>query len=108
MKWPPSTGEATWMLQASLTKALWPPVGSTRSFYDNFVFDELLGMATSSADIKKRDAYLRAAQIVMNEDAPFVFLVTPMLIWGKSKKVNDMVFSPLSLTFASEKTWIQK
>lgn len=108
MKWPPSTGEATWMLQASLTKALWPPVGSTRSFYDNPVFDELLNMATSSADVKKRDAYLRAAQIVMNEDAPFVFLVTPMLIWGKSKKVNDMVFSPLSLAFASEKTWIQK
>lgn len=107
-KWPPSTGEATWMLQACLTKALWPPVGGTRSFYDNPVFEELLTKATSSADIKKRDAYLRAAQILLNEDTPFVYLVTPMLIWGKSTKLHDMVFSPLSLTFASEKTWLDK
>jgi peptide/nickel transport system substrate-binding protein len=108
MKWPPSTGEATWMLQASCTKAQWPPVGSNRSFYDSPVFDDLLEKATSSADSRKRDAYLRAAQIVMNEDAPFVFLVTPMSIWGKSKKVHDMVFTPLSTCYASEKTWIEK
>ena len=104
----PSTGEATWMLQAACTKSLWPPVGRNRGFYSNPVFEELLQNATTSVDIEKRDAYLRAAQIILGEDAPWVSLVTPKLVWGKSKKLHDMVFSPLSLTFASEKTWIEE
>ena len=107
-KWPPSSGEATWMFHASLSRSLWPPAGGVRSFYDNPLFDELLNKATSATSPDQRDAYLRAAQIILNEDTPFVYLVTPMAIWGMSRKLHDMVYSPLTLTFASEKTWVER
>jgi ABC-type transport system substrate-binding protein len=107
-KWGPSTAEATWMFDSIATTHKVPPAGGNRAFYSNPIFDELLDIAMSSPDVKKRDAYLRAAQIIFNEDAPFVFLITPEAFWGKSKKVHDFVFSPISQSWPSEKTWIEK
>lgn len=107
-KWPPSSGEATWMFNASLLRQFWPPAGGNRTFYDNPVFEEMLTKAVMSTETDARDRYLRAAQILLAEDTPFIYLVTPMAAWGSTTKLHDMVYSPLTLTFASEKTWLER
>ncbi len=108
MKWAPSTAEASWVLWPAFTKANWPPTGSTRSFYHNPAFDKLVDLSMTSSDVKLRDAYLRAAQIVLAEDAAVAFLISPKIIMAQSKKVHGIVFSPLALIYATEKTWVDK
>ena len=101
-----SSGEVSDALAQMATKRFFPPAGRNRAFYSNPVVEELITLGSSSMDVKKRDMYMRGAQIIITEDAPWVPLVTPHLIWAQSNKVHGMVYSPLTHTFATEQTWI--
>jgi ABC-type transport system substrate-binding protein len=103
-----SSGEVSDALAQMCIKRYFPPNGRNRAFYSNPVVEELIIKGTSSVDVKKRDAYMAAAQILISEDAPWVPIITPKLIWAQSQKVHDMVFSPLTQTFANEKTWLEE
>ncbi len=106
-KWPPSTGEATWMMQF-LTCGAVPPNGSNRTFWCNPVYDDLLNQATSAKSQDVRDAMLRAAQLVLREDAPLAAMVTPSFVWAERDSVSDLVASPLTFIFADENTAVKE
>lgn len=92
---PPATGDASWVFDSDLRSTQIPPKGGNRSFYASDVFDALLDTATASSNDATRDAYLRAAQLVLVEDAPWVFLVTPTAISAQSAKLKNWVIDPV-------------
>ena len=54
------------------------------------------------------DAPLREAQQIAINEAPYIFLISPNMIVGTSKKVRDVVNLPLELTYLTEKSWKEK
>ena len=46
-------------------------------------------------------------QIVIKE-APAIFLISPNMIVGATKKVHGVVNLPLELTYLTEKSWKEK
>ncbi len=107
--WSPSTGEGRWAMYPTFGgKSQWAPKGSNRFFYSDPDFDELLTKATTAVDTKDRDENLKKAQELIVKDAPAIFLIAPKEIVGMSAKLSGLVNLPLEMTFADEKTALEK
>ncbi len=109
-QWPPSTGEASWVFTATAHTNAVPPNGVNRAFYSSPVFDHLLATSMAQRDNAMRDEFLRGAQLVLREDAPWVFLLTPSVVAGKRSNVQNFVFDPVGgvSTWANEQTWLRQ
>ena len=44
----------------------------------------------------------------MIKDAPVIFLISPNMVVGQSKKVHEVTNLPLELTYMTEKSWKEK
>jgi len=106
--WSPSTGEAHWGTFPLLHSSQLAPKGDNRGFFVSKALDDAVDKATTATSEQGRLGSLREAQQVIIKDAPAVFLISPNMIVGASKKVHGVVNLPLELTYLTEKSWKEK
>jgi peptide/nickel transport system substrate-binding protein len=106
--WSPSTGEARWGTFPLLHSSQLAPKGDNRGFFASKALDEAIDKATLATTDSARLGALREAQQIAIKEAPYIFLISPNMIVGTSKKVHDVVNLPLELTYLTEKSWKQK
>ena len=89
-----STGDADLALTVSFTRESFPPASNNWSFYSNDRVEELVEAGRSSGDpAVRQDAYSEALGIIW-EDAPWVFLVSPDSIAGRSASITGVKAAP--------------
>src|SRR6266542_7122547 len=106
--WSPSTGEAHWGTFPLLHSSQQAPKGDNRGFFASKALDDAMDKAGTATSDKARLAALREAQQIVINDASHVFLISPNMIVGASKKVHAVVNLPLELTYLTEKSWKEK
>jgi ABC-type transport system substrate-binding protein len=106
--WSPSTGEAQWGIFPLLHSSQLAPKGDNRGFFASKALDDAIDKATTATSEQVRLGALREAQQIIIKDAPAVFLISPNMIVGASKKVHGVVNLPLELTYLTEKSWKEK
>ncbi len=106
--WSPSTGEAQWGIFPLLHSSQLAPKGDNRGFFTSKALDDAVDKATSATSDQSRLGALREAQQIIIKEAPAVFLVSPNMIVGATKKVHGVVNLPLELTYLTEKSWKEK
>ena len=106
--WSPSTGEAHWGTFPLLHSSQQAPKGDNRGFFASPALDAALDRATVAKSDQARLAALREVQEIVIKEAPAVFLISPNMIVGASKKVHGVVNLPLELTYLTEKSWKEK
>jgi peptide/nickel transport system substrate-binding protein len=106
--WSPSTGEARWGMFPLIHSSQLAPKGDNRGFFVSKPLDDALDHATVATSDQSRVAALREAQQIIIKDAPYIFLISPNMIVGTSKKVHGVMNLPLELTYMTEKTWKEK
>src|SRR5690606_5719388 len=89
-----STGDADLALTTSFTAQSFPPASNNWSFYQNDRVEELVAAGRSSGDPQTRAAAYEEAQAIIWEDAPWVFLVSPDSIAGRSAEISGVVAAP--------------
>src|SRR5215813_13298753 len=102
--WSPSTGEARWGTFPLLHSSQLAPKGDNRGFFTSKAFDDAIDRATVATSDSSRVAALREAQQIVIKEAPAIFLISPNMIVGTSKKVHDVTNLPLELTYLTEKS----
>src|SRR5262249_11031919 len=80
------------------------PKGDNRGFFASRAFDEAIDKATLATTDPARLGALREAQQIAINEAPYIFLISPNMIVGTSKKVHDVTNLPLELTYVTEKS----
>ena len=106
--WSPSTGEARWGIFPLLHSSQQAPKGDNRGFFASKALDHSVDRATVATSDQSRLAALREAQQIVIKEAPAIFLISPNMIVGMSKKVHDVTNLPLELTYMTEKSWKEK
>jgi len=106
--WSPSTGEAQWGMFPLLHSSQMAPKGDNRGFFSSKALDDALDRATSATSDQARLAALSEAQQVIIKEAPAIFLLSPNMVVGQTKKVHGVVNLPLELTYFTEKSWKEK
>src|SRR5215831_19506928 len=106
--WSPSTGEARWGTFPLLHSSQFAPKGDNRGFFASRAFDDAIDKATLATTDPARLGALREAQQIAINEAPYIFLISPNMIVGTSKKVHDVTNLPLELTYLTEKSWKEK
>jgi ABC-type transport system substrate-binding protein len=106
--WSPSTGEAQWGIFPLLHSSQLAPKGDNRGFFASKALDDAMDKATTATSDAARLGALREAQQIIIKDAPAIFLISPNMIVGASKKVHGVVNLPLELTYLTEKSWKEK
>jgi ABC-type transport system substrate-binding protein len=106
--WSPSTGEAQWGIFPLLHSSQLAPKGDNRGFFASKALDDAIDKATTATSEQTRLGALREAQQIIIKDAPVIFLISPNMIVGASKKVHGVVNLPLELTYLTEKSWKEK
>jgi len=106
--WSPSTGEARWGTFPLLHSSQLAPKGDNRGFFASKVLDDAIDKATLATTDQSRLGALREVQQIAIKEAPYIFLISPNMIVGTSKKVHDVVNLPLELTYLTEKSWKDK
>jgi ABC-type transport system substrate-binding protein len=106
--WSPSTGEAQWGIYPLLHSSQLAPKGDNRGFFVSKALDDAIDKATTATSDAARLGALREAQQIIIKDAPAIFLISPNMIVGASKKVHGVVNLPLELTYLTEKSWKEK
>jgi ABC-type transport system substrate-binding protein len=106
--WSPSTGEARWGIFPLLHSSQLSPKGDNRGFFASKPLDDAVDRATVATTDQARLAALREAQQIIIKEAPDIFLISPNMIVGMSKKVRDIMNLPLELTYMTEKSWKEK
>jgi ABC-type transport system substrate-binding protein len=106
--WSPSTGEAQWGIFPLLHSSQLAPKGDNRGFFASKALDDAIDKATTATSEQARLGALREAQQIIIKDAPAVFLISPNMIVGASKRVHGVVNLPLELTYLTEKSWKEK
>src|SRR5215467_660903 len=106
--WSPSTGEARWGMFPLLHSSQLAPKGDNRGFFTSKAFDDAIDRATVATSDSSRVAALREAQQIVIKEAPAIFLISPNMVVGMSKKVHDITNLPLELTYMTEKSWKEK
>jgi ABC-type transport system substrate-binding protein len=84
------------------------PKGDDRGFFVSRALDDAIDKAGTATSDKARLAALREAQQIIINEASHVFLISPNMIVGASKKVRGVVNLPLELTYLTEKSWKEK
>jgi glutathione transport system substrate-binding protein len=93
--WSASTGDADWGLRPLLGgKAAFPPVLFNTAYYDNPQVNKDIQAGLTTADPSKRAAAYKDAQAVIWKDAPWVFLVSPDIIYARSKRLSGVYIMP--------------
>jgi len=106
--WSPSTGEAHWGTFPLLHSSQQAPRGDNRGFFASRALDEAIDRAATATTEPARLAALREAQQIAIKEAPFIFLISPHMIVGMSRKVHGVVNLPLELTYLTERSWKEK
>ncbi|HKW95655.1 MAG TPA: glutathione ABC transporter substrate-binding protein [Methylomirabilota bacterium] len=106
--WSPSTGEAQWGIFPLLYSSQAAPKGDNRGFFSSKALDDAVDKATSATSEQARLGALREAQQIIIKEAPAIFLISPNMIVGATKKVHGVVNLPLELTYLTEKSWKEK
>ena len=106
--WSPSTGEAHWGTFPLLHSSQQAPRGDNRGFFVSPALDGAIDKATVAKGEQARLSALREVQEIVIKEAPAVFLISPNMIVGASKKVHGVVNLPLELTYLTEKSWKDK
>jgi peptide/nickel transport system substrate-binding protein len=106
--WSPSTGEARWGTFPLLHSSQHAPKGDNRGFFASKALDEAIEKATVAASDQARLGALREAQQIAIKEAPYIFLISPNMVVGTSKKVRGAVNLPLELTYLTEKSWKER
>src|SRR5947209_6887217 len=106
--WSPSTGEARWGTFPILHSSQLAPKGDNRGFFVSRGLDEAIDKATLATTDQARLGALREAQQIAIKEAPYIFLISPNMIVGTSKKVRGVMNLPLELTYLTEKSWKEK
>jgi len=89
-----STGDADLALTTSFTRQSFPPASNNWSFYSAERVEELVLAGRSSGDPATRaEAYDEALAIIW-QDAPWVFLVSPDSIAGRSTSITGIRAAP--------------
>ncbi len=89
--WGPSTMEADWATRPILTRATWScDGGSNYSYYTNERVEELIQIGLSSTDQNERLAAYAEMQRIIVEDAPWIFVDTPGVLWAKNSNVQGI------------------
>jgi len=70
--------------------------------------DDAIDKATLATTDQARLGALREAQQIAIKEAPYIFLISPNMIVGTSKKVHGVMNLPLELTYLTEKSWKEK
>src|SRR5215471_6974073 len=97
--WSPSTGEAQWGTFPLLHSSQWVPKGDNRGFFSSKALDDALDRATTATSDQARLAALGEAQQVIIKEAPVIFLLSPNMVVGQTKKVHGVVNLPLELAY---------
>jgi ABC-type transport system substrate-binding protein len=103
--WSPSTGEAHWGIFPLLHSSQLAPRGDNRGFFSSKALDDAIDKAATATSEQARLAGLREAQQIIINEAPVIFLISPNMIVGMSKKVRGVVNLPLELTYLTEQSW---
>jgi len=106
--WSPSTGEAQWGTFPLLHSSQQAPKGDNRGFFASKALDDAIDKATTATSDQARLGALREAQQIIIKESPAIFLISPNMIVGASKKVHGVVNLPLELTYLTEKSWKDK
>ena len=106
--WSPSTGEARWGTFPILHSSQLAPKGDNRGFFVSRGLDDAIDKATLATTDQARLGALREAQQIAIKEAPYIFLISPNMIVGTSKKVRGVMNLPLELTYLTEKSWKEK
>ncbi|ELK48084.1 glutathione ABC transporter substrate-binding protein [Halobacillus sp. BAB-2008] len=88
--WSPSTADADWGLRPLFSSESFPPESYNTSYYKNDQVDELLQKALNTADDDKRAEYYAEAQEMIWNDAPWVFLAVPDLLYAHQDYVKGI------------------
>src|SRR5499433_3860816 len=92
--WSPSTGEARWGIFPLLHSSQLAPKGDNRGFFRSKALDDAIDKATLATTDQARLGALREAQQIAIKEAPYIFLISPNMIVGTSKKVREVVNLP--------------
>ncbi|MDM5300241.1 glutathione ABC transporter substrate-binding protein [Bacillus vallismortis] len=93
--WSPSTGDADWGLRPVFGgEEAFPPNSYNTSYYQSNTVNSLLNQALQTSDTAKRKELYGKAQQQIWEDAPWVFLAVPDLIYAKKDSVDGVVMQP--------------
>ena len=93
--WSASTGDADWGLRPLLGgKAAFPPVLFNTAYYDSPQVNKDIQAGLTTADPSKRAAAYKDAQAQIWKDAPWVFLVSPDIIYARSKHLSGVYIMP--------------
>jgi glutathione transport system substrate-binding protein len=93
--WSASTGDADWGIRPLLGgPAAFPPTLFNTAYYDSPVVDKDIEAGLTTADPSKRAAAYKDAQAQIWKDAPWVFLVSPDIIYAKAKKLSGVYIMP--------------
>src|SRR5262249_12849409 len=97
--WSPSTGQAQWGTFPRLHSSQVAPKGDNRGFFVSKALDDALDKATTATSEQARLGALREVQQIVIKEAPALFLISPNMIVGGTKKVHGVVNLPLELTY---------
>jgi glutathione transport system substrate-binding protein len=93
--WSASTGDADWGLRPLLGgRPSFPPVLFNTAYYDSPQVNKDIQAGLTTADPSKRAAAYKDAQAAIWKDAPWVFLVSPDIIYAKSKHLSGVYIMP--------------
>ena len=92
--WSPSTADADWGLRPLFSSSSFPPDAYNTAYYSNEKVDALLQEGLQTADNKERGKIYAEAQQKIWEDAPWVFLAVPDLLYAKQDYVEGLTMLP--------------
>src|SRR5262249_1487853 len=84
------------------------PKGDNRGFFVSKAFDDAIDKATTATSDQARVGALREAQQIVIKEAPAIFLISPNMIVGATKKVHGVMNLPLELTYFTGKSWKER
>lgn len=97
--WSPSTADADWGLRPIYTKDQFAPEGSNRSFYTNPEVEELIVQGLEVLDEEERAGVYAAAQEIIMDDAPNIFLYAPRYFSGIREDVEGVSTTQIGVVF---------
>jgi glutathione transport system substrate-binding protein len=92
--WSPSTGDADWALRPLLGGSSFPPVSYNTAYYKNAEVDRLIQEGLKTTDASERKSAYSAAQKLIWNDAPWVFLGSPNNVYGVKSYLKNAFLSP--------------
>lgn len=104
LSWIMDNGDPDNFLYVLLSGEQWPPNGFNNAFYRNETVDWLLREARTTFDEARRKALYEAAQGLIAEDSPWVWVDHGKEIFPMSARVTGVVFQPTQGVLRFEQT----